>query len=86
MSVESGELFFDIREKPVGYQWGGKMRQSVACPVCSKPALKLPKKFRRKGEDIQQYAHVVHYKLDKMFNLEADFGAPCEHNETRASK
>lgn len=86
MTIEEGKLSFDIRNRPVGYQWGGKMRASVACPVCSKPALLLPKKTKTQGDTIAHYAHVVHYSLDAKNDAVADFGAPCLHNETRAAK
>lgn len=84
MTIAEGKLSFDIRTKPVGYMWGGKMRVSVACPVCSRPALKLPKKIRKEGEDIQPYAHVIHYSLDNKKDAVADFGNPCLFNETKA--
>jgi hypothetical protein len=81
MSIEDGELSFDIRSKPVGYFWGAK-NTSVACPVCGKPALRLPKQLKRDGIAITQYAHAVHYRLDAKNDAKADYGAPCEHKES----
>jgi hypothetical protein len=82
MSIEDGTLSFDIRSKPVGYFWGGKRRTSVACPVCSKPALRLPKQIKREGVLITQYAHAVRYSLDAKNEATPDYGAPCEHKES----
>lgn len=82
MSIADGKLTFDITTKPIGYWWGAN-NTAVSCPVCAKPALLLPRKLKRKGETIAQYAHVVRYELDAANDAKLSYGAPCEHNETQ---
>lgn len=69
----------DFTSRPVGSYWGGKRGRdhSVACPVCSKPALLIAKTIR-KGADREQYAHYVAIRLNDANDAVPEYGAVCE--------